>query len=161
MFTIEEVESVYYVSEEGCVENRKNGYELKPYVTHKGYLTVHLSIKGKRSNEKLHRLVGMKFIPNPDNLPQINHKDGVKKNCHKDNLEWCTNESNHKHAVENGLYPRGEKRCNAKFKNKEILEIRSRILRGDKYKDLWKEYGRVSWWAFRDICRGDSYKDIK
>lgn len=71
-----------------------------------GYLKVHF-----KNNEKcidkglfIHRLVAQTFIPNPDNLPQINHKDGNKLNNSIDNLEWCTNLYNQQHAWKNKLH---------------------------------------------------------
>jgi hypothetical protein len=72
---------------------------LKPMVTKKGYLKVEL--KGKVYF--IHRLVGLAFIPNPENKLQINHKDTNKLNNNMYNLEWSTNKENHKHKMENGL----------------------------------------------------------
>ena len=57
----------------------------------RGYLFVHLTNgKGKLKNEKIHRLVAKAFIPNPDNLPEVNHIDENKYNNCVDNLEWCS-----------------------------------------------------------------------
>lgn len=65
----------------------KNGYKDK-----KGYLTIYLyDSDGNGKWYKIHRLVGQAFIPNPNNLPQINHKDEDKTNNCVDNLEWCDN----------------------------------------------------------------------
>ena len=63
---------------------------LKPCVNKKGYLQVDMRYGGKRHIARVHRLVALAFIPNPDNLPEINHKDENKKNNRIDNLEWCT-----------------------------------------------------------------------
>ncbi len=61
---------------------------LKPH--NKGYLQVELSKGGKKKMITVHRLVALAFIPNPDNLPVINHKDENKNNNNVENLEWCT-----------------------------------------------------------------------
>ena len=78
--------------------------ELKPCPARKGYLKVFL---GKGNGEKLsisvHKLVALAFIPNPDNKPQINHIDADKNNNRVENLEWVTNEENHRHKCEHGL----------------------------------------------------------
>ena len=68
---------------------------LLPQVDKKGYLYYQLYKENKRKCFKAHRLVAIHFIPNPENLPQINHKDEVKTNNTVENLEWCTNSYNH------------------------------------------------------------------
>lgn len=87
-------EETYEVSSYGRVRNRLNGYILKQFPNIKKYLYVNLQKDKKHFGRQVHRLVAMAFIPNPDNLPQINHKDENKQNNHIDNLEWCTNEYN-------------------------------------------------------------------
>ena len=70
------------------------GQILKQYGNRGGYLYVVFKVNGKTVNRKVHRLVAQTFIPNPDNLPEINHKDNDKTNNCVNNLEWCTHEYN-------------------------------------------------------------------
>jgi hypothetical protein len=65
-----------------------------------GYNRIMLSDKSKRKNKYVHRLVAETFIPNPNNLPYVNHKDANRKNNSVENLEWCNNQQNIKHRYE-------------------------------------------------------------
>lgn len=76
---------------------------LKPSTITKGYKGITLTKDKKRYPKKVHRLVAEAFIPNPNNKPQINHIDCNKSNNNVNNLEWCTNSENQKHAFKNGL----------------------------------------------------------
>jgi hypothetical protein len=69
----------------------------------RGYRMVKLNRNGKSFGFLVHRLVAAAFLPNPDGLPEVNHKDGVKENCCVGNLEWCTRSRNKQHAVSCGL----------------------------------------------------------
>ena len=113
---IKDYEGLYQVSNLGNVrsldkilkayiKNQKNiirkGKKLKPRYDKKGYQMVVLYKNGIGKNFKVHRLVAEAFIPNPNNLPQINHKDETKRNNIFTNLEWCdckynNNYGNHK-----------------------------------------------------------------
>ena len=91
----------------------------------KGYVYVKLQRDRKRQSVKMHRLVALHFIPNPNNLPQVNHIDGDKKNNKAVNLEWCNNSHNIKHAYSSGLMNRkGERQNTCKIKESDVLEIR-------------------------------------
>jgi hypothetical protein len=67
------------------------------------YSTVKLCFDGKDVDQKIHRLVGKAFVFNPDNKPQINHKNGIKTDCRACNLEWVTARENLQHACDMGL----------------------------------------------------------
>ena len=73
---------------------------------------------GKRKYLRIHRLVALQFIPNPDGLPQVNHKDGNKLNNNIDNLEWTTNSENTKHGYDNELYHSKKRKIMVKAINK-------------------------------------------
>jgi len=79
------------------------------------------------NNKFVHRLVAQTFIPNPLNLPEVNHIDGNKLNNCVDNLEWCTRSNNVKHAYNTGLNkgPQGVKSGNCKLSEKDIIDIRN------------------------------------
>ena len=71
------------------------GKILKPCkMANSGYMEVHLKSNGQGKHGRIHRLVAEAFIPNPDNLPEINHKDEDKTNNRADNLEWCDRQYN-------------------------------------------------------------------
>lgn len=70
-----------------------------------GYEYVCLRKDGKNQNRMIHRLVAEAFIPNPENLPCVNHIDGNKHNNDVSNLQWCTHSQNRKHAYDSGLSP--------------------------------------------------------
>lgn len=67
---------------------------LKQCVNRGGYLQVQLHNNGKLTTHRVHRIIAETFIPNPDNLPQVNHKDENRQNNAIDNLEWCDNKYN-------------------------------------------------------------------
>lgn len=113
------------VSEEGQIRSLLRGVPriLKTQTDNKGYQRVRVTINRQKMSFKVHREVAKAFISNPDNLPQVNHKDGNKGNNHISNLEWITNKENCHHAIQNGLWEsvyEGAKRANEKQK-KPIL----------------------------------------
>lgn len=76
------------------VKHHYKGHILKQYANRDGYLQVYISVNGKHVNLLVHRVVASCFLPNPDNLPQINHEDNNPRNNSVSNLEWCTGEYN-------------------------------------------------------------------
>lgn len=83
----------YRICEDGTVIGAR-GKPLKPDLNSTGYKRVTLCKDGITERFFLHRLVAEHFCDNPEALPSVNHKDGNRLNCHKDNLEWCTNSYN-------------------------------------------------------------------
>lgn len=93
----------YVISDDGRVKNMVTGRELKPIQESTGYSHVTLCNDGKHHQTSIHRLVAQTFIPNPNNKPMVNHIDGDKANNRVDNLEWCTQSENMRHAYRTGL----------------------------------------------------------
>ena len=89
----------YQVDTNGVVYN-KDGSVKKYSVNHSGYRIVTFIVNRKRKSFAIHTLVAKQFIPNPNGLPQVNHKDGNKENNCVENLEWCTAKYNTKHSYE-------------------------------------------------------------
>lgn len=82
----------------------KNKEYVKPYINNKGYSCVHFYKNSKMYSFLIHRLIAIAFIPNTNNLPDINHIDGNKLNNDVSNLEWCTHQQNMQHAWDNNLH---------------------------------------------------------
>lgn len=89
------IDDRYSVTEEGAVFDHKHNRFLVPTITKRGYLSVSIN----RIPKLVHRLVAVAFISNPENKPQVNHKNGDKKDNQVGNLEWCNNRENIIHFV--------------------------------------------------------------
>jgi hypothetical protein len=94
-------ENLYYISNLGRVFNKTK--ELKTFIQNNGYEVVKLSCKSKAKHFTIHRLVATHFLPNPNNLPEVNHIDGVKTHNYDTNLEFVTSSGNKQHAIATGL----------------------------------------------------------
>lgn len=92
----------YLINKEGKVYSSKTKKFLG-IRNRGGYLAFTICVNNKRKDLFLHRALAITFIPNPENLPFINHKDGNKHNNALDNLEWCTGSQNVQHAYDTGL----------------------------------------------------------
>lgn len=96
-------EGKYKVSNFGRIlsyAQKKDGKITEGYTNKKGYKTIYLYDKPQHGKwHKIHRLVADAFLDNPNNLPQVNHKDENKSNNRVSNLEWCTNEYNNHYGT--------------------------------------------------------------
>jgi hypothetical protein len=120
----ERIEDLFYwVSDTGLVKN-SYGRILRPRLNGWGYNQACLYHNGSPSYIAVHRLVADAFIPNPNDLPEVNHKDTDKTNNHYTNLEWCNHLYNKKHAVDNGCIPHGEQLPFSKLTDEKVREIR-------------------------------------
>ncbi|KKN85457.1 hypothetical protein LCGC14_0277760 [marine sediment metagenome] len=96
----------YLIEDSGKIFSLFRNKCLKPLPTNWGYYRVGLRKQNKTHYKYISRLVAEAFISNPDNKPQINHKDGNKFNNNVSNLEWVTQSENMQHAIALGLWKR-------------------------------------------------------
>jgi len=120
----------YFITESG--EIYRDGKKLKPRTIPSGYIRTSFSLNGKVLDKYNHRLVAEVYIPNPNNLPQVNHKNGIKTDNRIENLEWVTQYENNLHkckVLKEGI---GEKHGMSKLTNEEIKYIRENYISYDK-----------------------------
>lgn len=91
----------YFISKTGKLWSSYWGNYISPCLSEKGYEKVKIKVGDKYLSTFIHRLVAEAFIPNPQNLPQINHINEIKVDNRVENLEWCTNEYNHEYGCRN------------------------------------------------------------
>ena len=95
---IEGYDGRYMVSNLGRVKNCQRNKLMALSLDKDGYLTVQLTLNKAYKNHKVHRLVATHYIENINNLPEVNHKDKVRRNCQSSNLEWITRQGNVEHS---------------------------------------------------------------
>lgn len=133
-FNIPGFEGLYTITKSGVITclpkpkyNNATSKEkvLRVHKDSNGYSIIRLYKNGKGASIRMHRLLALMFIPNPNNYKVINHIDGNKGNYALENLEWVTFSENNKHAFATGLSSnRGEKQSRAILKEKDVLHIR-------------------------------------
>ncbi len=162
---------IYQVSSKGNIRSKerytKGRYGLilrktkiiKPQLRER-YLAVGMYKDGKFNSKSIHRLVAIHFVPNPDNKPEVNHKDGDKFNNNYWNLEWNTSLENVTHAIKNRLRKMtGEEHPRAILNNKDIVDIRENKLNLTQ-KELGLIYG-VTHYTINKIVVRKQWAHIK
>lgn len=162
---IEGYEGLYQVSNYGNVLSlnyANKGYpkQLTPKCNNRGRLWVELVKQKKKKPMLMHRLVAMAFIPNPNNYPQINHKDENPKNNEVSNLEWCDSLYNNHYSME--LHPERprERKSTPQYGKRCSLKVNQYDTAGKLIKQ-WKNSRaiyletKMSDWSISECCRGN------
>jgi hypothetical protein len=161
--------SKYYVSNMGRIlTTRKHGGNItsvmKPAKDGCGYLRTVMD----RQTVKVHRVVAQTWLPNPDNKPQVNHKDGCKTNNQVTNLEWVTFRENIDHLMKLGIQARnhGEKSGTHIIKEADVRAIRAhKSLHPDApnlalARELASKYPQIKMDSIRDVLKRKTWKHI-
>jgi hypothetical protein len=137
---------------------------LSPRINKYGYSTTVITSGGFKRYVSVHRLVAIAFIPNPDNLPQVNHINGIKTDNRVENLEWVTAKENVRHSYDvlnrKGFSARGTARKNAKMNDEIVADIKREIEKGTSLVVLAKKYG-VVYKSIHQIKAGVRWKHVK
>jgi hypothetical protein len=117
----------YYITEDGKIF--RNGKELKPSLTNKGYKTYRACISiGVRKHISIHRAVAELYVSNPHNKPCVNHIDANPLNNHYTNLEWVTHKENTQHMLVTNTMVVGEDYKHTKLTEKDVKWIRDNYI---------------------------------
>lgn len=161
-------EGLYKVYSDGRIWSKNRSRFMSAGDNGNGYKYIFLHNKGTKKRIYVHRLIAQLFIPNADNLPQVNHVNGDKGDNSVTNLEWCSLESNMQHAWKNGLCKPHESqkeaaKRNAKlrrvFSDEDVFEIRYLYAMGARFFKIAKEFG-VTDNAIRNIINYKTYKEV-
>ena len=137
-------EELYKITEEGRLFSVRKQRFLTPSISpNSGYLRIGLYKDSKVKYDAIHRIVAVAFVPNPENKPCVNHKDGNKLNNHYLNLEWCTHSENTQHMLKTGLKTNficGEVSNLSKLTEEQVLEIRSLSEIGYTQKEISEQF---------------------
>lgn len=134
----------YSIYSDGRVYSHVSNRFIAPGRTKKGYLVASLWSNGVGRSVYIHRLVAEAFIPNPDNKPQVNHKDEDKSNNREGNLEWSTPGENLKHSAKS--------RC--RMTAKDVVTAKEMSLAGKSRSEIAKTIGFTTV-SVSHVLRGD------
>lgn len=137
------------------------GVILAQSITKKGYCRCDLSKGNNKQAHSVHRLVGIAFVPNPENLPQINHKKGIKTDNRYHQIEWNTCQQNIQAAFDTGIKTvAAEKHPRSLFTNEQVKEMRKLFDEGkvavNKIADQFQTSYNTAW----RIVKSYNYQNV-
>lgn len=160
-------EGLYQVSAEGHVYSPAKGTSnprgkfMTLSLDHSRYTKVGLCKNGKKYNHSVHRLVAEAWIPNPNNLPQVNHKNGNREDNRVENLEWCSLSENIKHSFRElgRKVVRGAEHANSRLRDVDVEVIKESLSKGVLQRELAQRFN-VTQATISNIKNGKRYLHI-
>lgn len=131
----------YFVDEKGNIYGKRKEVLTPVFQKKTGYNRISLVKDGTTHNFSIHRIVAEAFIENPLNLPQVNHKNGIKTDNRVENLEWVSKSNNQLHRIHilgKGLDGEGNPRH--KLTEKDVVSIYERAIKGESVSIVAKDY---------------------
>lgn len=161
-------EDYFLVSDRGDVFSLRTNKLIKQVIPKSGYCIFTTRFGGRRGVLKcfrVHRLVAEAFIPNPENKPQVNHKNCCRSDNVVTNLEWVTPKENSEHAIKMGrcVIHQGQDRVNSKLTDDSVRYIRNNYIPRDRKfgaRALGREFG-VDKVTILGVVEGITWKHIK
>ena len=150
----------YAITNYSRVISLKKNIVLKTRIDDVGYVAVRLCKNKVYKQKRVHRLVAEYFIPNPDNLPQVNHIDGVKSNPSINNLEWVDGKGNTQHALKAGLLKIGERHHAATITEKQAQSILDDYKSGIPIDKIIHKHNYTSKCVINKICHRTRWKHL-
>lgn len=149
----------YFITRNGDVYRR--GRKLKYHLSN-GYCRLQICCNGVVYKKTLHRLVAETYIPNPNNLPQVNHLNGDKLDNRVENLEWCSSQHNTLHRSRVLKKQIGTQHHSSKLTEQQVREIRETYIKGSKeygIRPLSRKYG-VDRKTLKHVISGITWKHL-
>jgi HNH endonuclease/NUMOD4 motif-containing protein len=146
----------YRINRTGMIKSFKRypeGKLLSPYTDKDGYICASLRRDNKSKAIKVHRAVALTFIPNPENFPQVNHKNCNKEDNEVSNLEWVSNQVNQRHAWMND-------RKTVRFTVQQVREVKEYLRKGKDNTSIARLYGADPS-LVSNIKTGKIWKDVE
>ena len=156
----------YWINEKGQITNKETGKTIKWLISRHGYYYCHLWTNNRSRYIRMHRLLALAFIPNPNNYPLVRHLNDIKTDNRLENLVWGTMSENMKDSIKNGKYNQeasekarniGRKISGTKCSKKVLCIETNTIFNNTKEAGDWLGVNRA---GIGGCCRG-KYKTIK
>lgn len=149
----------YLASPDGRIWSTKRKGRWRKQHQHNGYMTIGIWNGQQSICVMVHRMIALAWVPNPDNLPQVNYKNSDRSDNRFTNLEWVTNRGNWLHAYENGQVPLGSDRKTSKLTESDIPIIRQLLADGQTKAAIARRFSVSDGCIYR-IQKGETWVHV-